>query len=325
MTKGRKVTFDEKVEIARYCIAHGRDYQSTIRKYNISYQQIYSWLRKYDNGGIDALVDRRGKAKPENELTDMDRLRIENKMLEAKKQRIRNGDTAIKKIEGDRKETTLSEIRLETKYTAIKELHNEYLYPINKLCKKLQISRSGYYKWLNRKPGKRQIINEDLSDKVMRMYKKHNGTLGSHRMRIFINREYGVNYNHKHIRRIMKILGISSVIRRVRHSCTVSSPKEQAAENILNRDFKADTYNQKWLTDVTEFKYGNGNKAYLSAILDLGDNRIIAWVLGHSSNNELVFKMFHAAIEDNLNAHPPFHSDIGVQYTSPALYIYLVL
>lgn len=84
MTKGRKVTFDEKVEIVQYCIANGRDYYATMEKYQISYQQIYSWLRKYDNGGIDALVDHRGKAKPENKLTDMDRLRIENKMLEAK-------------------------------------------------------------------------------------------------------------------------------------------------------------------------------------------------------------------------------------------------
>lgn len=196
-------------------------------------------------------------------------------------------------------------------------MHDEYLYPIEKLCKKLMISRSGYYKWLNRKPSKRQIINEDLADKIMQMYEEHNRTLGSRRMMIYINREYGTNYNQKHIRRIMRILGISSVIRRVRHSCTKRSPKEQAAENILNRDFHADTYNQKWLTDVTEFKYGNGSKAYLSAILDLGDNRIAAWVLGHSNNNELVFKTFRAAVKDNPDAHPLFHSDRGFQYTSP--------
>lgn len=200
---------------------------------------------------------------------------------------------------------------------AVKELHEEYLYPVDKLCKELMISRSGYYKWLNRKPSKRQLINEDLADKIMQMYEKHNRILGSRRMMVFINREYGTNYNHKRIRRIMRTLGISSVIRRARHSCTVSSPKEQAAENILNRDFHADTYNQKWLTDVTEFKYGNGSKAYLSAILDLGDNCITAWVLGHSNNNELVFKTFNAAVEDNPDAHPLFHSDRGFQYTSP--------
>ena len=141
---------------------------------------------------------------------------------------------------------------MEKKYTAVKELHEEYRYPIDKLCKKLIISRSGYYKWLNRKPSQRQIINEDLADKIMKMYKEHNGILGSRRMRIFINREYETNYNQKRIRRIMRVLGISSVIRRKRHSCTVRSAKEQAAENILNRDFYAETYNQKWLTDVTE-------------------------------------------------------------------------
>lgn len=185
------------------------------------------------------------------------------------------------------------------------------------LCDKLNISRSGYYKWLNRKPSKHQLENEDLADKIMQMYEEYNRTLGSRRMWIFINRKYKANYNRKRIRRIMKILGISSVIRRVRHSCTVSSPKEQAAENILNRDFHADTYNQKWLTDVTEFKYGKDSKAYLSAIIDLGDKRITAWVLGHSNNNDLVFKTFRAAIEANPDAHPLFHSDRGFQYTTP--------
>ena len=99
MTKGRKVTFDEKVEIVQYCIANGRDYNSTIEKYQISYQQIYSWLRKYDEGGIDALVDRRGKTKLESKLTDMDRLRIENKMLEAKNIELEMEIRLLKKLQ----------------------------------------------------------------------------------------------------------------------------------------------------------------------------------------------------------------------------------
>ena len=99
MTKGRKVTFDEKVEIVQYCIANSRDYHATIERYQISYQQIYSWMRKYDEGGIDALVDRRGKSKPENELTDMDRLRIENKMLEAKNVELEMEIRLLKKLQ----------------------------------------------------------------------------------------------------------------------------------------------------------------------------------------------------------------------------------
>ena len=99
MTKGRKVTFDEKVEIVQYCIANSRNYYAAMEKYNISYQQIYSWIHKYDKGGIDALVDRRGKAKPESELTDMDRLRLENKMLEAKNIELEMEVRLLKKLQ----------------------------------------------------------------------------------------------------------------------------------------------------------------------------------------------------------------------------------
>ncbi len=136
-------------------------------------------------------------------------------------------------------------------------------------------------------------------------------------MKIHINRKYNKCYNHKRIRRIMRTLGLSSVIRRKTHSCTISSPKEQAAENILNREFSAAGVNQKWLTDVTEFKYGINEKAYLSAILDLCDKRIVSYVIGHKNNNELVFETFDIALAENPTATPIFHSDRGFQYTSP--------
>ena len=84
MTKGRKTTFEERVEIVAFCIEHGKDYGLTIETYNVSYQQIYSWVRKYEEKGVEGLTDRRGKAKPENELTDTEKLRQENKILQAK-------------------------------------------------------------------------------------------------------------------------------------------------------------------------------------------------------------------------------------------------
>lgn len=197
-------------------------------------------------------------------------------------------------------------------------MHEEENYNISALCKVMNIARSSYYKWLKRESSNRQLENEDLAEKIKLMQIKNNGILGSRRMKIFINRKYGTNYNHKRIRRIMKILGISSIIRRKRTCCTIRSPKEQAAENILNRDFTANTYNEKWLTDVTEFKYAVFDKAYLSAIFDLGDKRIVSWVLGRRNNNELVFKTFDMAVTKNPDAHPIFHSDRGFQYTSPA-------
>lgn len=84
MTKGRKTTQEERAEIVAFCIEHGKDYGLTVETYKVSYQQIYSWVKKYEEKGVNGLTDRRGKAKPENELTEEDRLRQENKILQAK-------------------------------------------------------------------------------------------------------------------------------------------------------------------------------------------------------------------------------------------------
>ncbi len=84
MNKGRKTTQEERAEIVAYCIENGKDYGLAMEKYGVSYQQIYAWVRKYEAKGVEGLTDRRGKAKPEDELTEADRLRMENKILQAK-------------------------------------------------------------------------------------------------------------------------------------------------------------------------------------------------------------------------------------------------
>ena len=84
MIKGRKTTQEERTEIVAFCIEHGKDYGLTVETYDVSYQQVYSWVRKYEEKGVRGLTDRRGKAKPEEEMTESDRLRQENKILQAK-------------------------------------------------------------------------------------------------------------------------------------------------------------------------------------------------------------------------------------------------
>ena len=83
MTKGRKTGIEERAEIVSFCIEHGKDYGLAVERYQVSYQQIYSWVRKYEAKGAEGLADRRGKAKPDNELTETERLRMENKILRA--------------------------------------------------------------------------------------------------------------------------------------------------------------------------------------------------------------------------------------------------
>ena len=104
------------------------------------------------------------------------------------------------------------------------------------------------------------------------------------------------------------------------HGCTRQAKNPQyVTENYLDRKFHADKPNEKWLTDVTELKWYEGievHKVYLSAILDLYDRRIVAYVVSDRNDNPLVFKTFDRAVKANPGAHPLFHSDRGYQYTN---------
>lgn len=177
------------------------------------------------------------------------------------------------------------------------------------------ISRSSFYKWANHEKSTLENENKMLVDEIIKIYEDVDGIYGYRRMTMNLNRKLGQNFNHKRIYRLMKVAGLQSVIRRKKKRYIKSTP-QQVAENILNRKFTADKPNQKWLTDVTEFKYGNSKKAYLSAILDLNDNSIVSYVLGHSNNNELVFKTLDLALTASPGAKPLLHSDRGFQYTS---------
>lgn len=77
----RKTTIEERKEIVKYCIEHGRDYKGTANIYDVSYSQVYSWVKKYDSNGEDGLTDRRGRHKSDDEVDELERLRRENTHL----------------------------------------------------------------------------------------------------------------------------------------------------------------------------------------------------------------------------------------------------
>jgi transposase-like protein len=98
MTKGRKTTFDERVEIVKYCIAHDHNYAETAAKYSVSYQQARSYTVKYETGGVEALRDRRGRSKSWEEMSELERLRAENRILRAEKERAEMEASFLKKL-----------------------------------------------------------------------------------------------------------------------------------------------------------------------------------------------------------------------------------
>ena len=187
---------------------------------------------------------------------------------------------------------------------------------IDFVCKVLGLNRSSYYKWKNRTQPKKELQDQEICELIKEYHETYKHILGYRRMTMYINRLNNTNYSWKYIRRLMRILGIKSKIRQKRYNYINVKP-EQVGENILNRDFNASAPNEKWLTDVTEFKIiGSKQKLYLSSILDLYDNSIVSYEFSMSNNNILVFKTFDKAIEKNPHAKPIFHSDRGFQYTS---------
>ena len=209
----------------------------------------------------------------------------------------------------------LSGVRQEHLYLCVRKMHKEG-YAITEICDILDMNRSSYYNWANRAKSNRELENETLLHDIGLIYAEHNGTYGYRRIADEYNATHEKQYNLKRFYRLVHIVGLLAVIRRKRPAYQRSTP-EVTAENELNRDFSANTVNEKWCTDVTEMKYGTeGEKACLSAILDLKGRDIVSFAIGKSNNNQLVFKTFDLAVEKYPDAHPLFHSDRGFQYTS---------
>lgn len=210
----------------------------------------------------------------------------------------------------------LGKLRYEAKFLAVKFFYETQKWSINWMCKQLEISRATYYKWLHREIPQQEMENIKLAELIKEYDERFNHILGYRRMTSWINHFNHTSYKQKRVHRIMNKLGIHSVIRKKRKKY-ISSTLETVSENKLGRDFYATTPNEKWATDVTEFKVpGEKKKLYLSAILDLYDRYPVAYVISARNDNRLVFKTFDKALAENPEAKPLFHSDRGFQYTS---------
>ena len=190
---------------------------------------------------------------------------------------------------------------------------------MQRLCEYLHLSRGAYYRWLKNPVSHSEKYNKEVSEKIKDIHEAH-PDMGYRRIRDELDKKHGIAVNDKRVLRICRKEHIQSTIKWKPKSCTRSSnDPAHIARNYLNRDFHADAPNEKWLTDVTEFKYYIGievHKVYLSAILDLYDRRIVAFKVGDHNDNPLVMSTFDEAVALEPDAHPLFHSDRGFQYTS---------
>ena len=188
-------------------------------------------------------------------------------------------------------------------------------YSISEMCRFFNVSRSGYYDYVKRM----NIPAKDLplAKKIQECQERCGKTYGYRRVHIWLERE-GIHHNPKTVLRVMQKYNLLSVVRRKKYRNY--GDYLHRYPNILNRDFKADRPNQKWVTDISYIKTGQGT-LYLSVIRDLYDNSIVAYKTGTEQNINLVLSTIKSAKrKEKVTAELQLHSDQGFQYTSQAYF-----
>ncbi|KRP58684.1 Transposase InsO and inactivated derivatives [Pseudomonas orientalis] len=155
----------------------------------------------------------------------------------------------------------------------------------------------------------------ELKDKIRSTFDEHKGRYGYRRITAAV-RSAGYLVNHKTVQRLMAQLQLKSLVR-VKKYRAYKGEVGKVAPNLLKREFEAASPNQKWVTDVTEFKVG-GQKLYLSPVLDLYNGEIISYEVARRPLFDMVGKMLNGAFK-RLQPHekPVLHSDQGWQYRMP--------
>ena len=184
-------------------------------------------------------------------------------------------------------------------------------YSISEMCRFFDVSRSGYYGYMSRM----DIPSKDLplAEKIKECQDKYGKTYGYRRVHIWLERQ-GIHHDPKTILRVMQKYNLLSVVRRKKYRNY--GEYLHRYPNLLNRDFKAEKPNQKWVTDISYIKTKQG-VLYLSVIRDLFDNSIVAYKTGTEQNINLVLSTIREAKKkEKVTAELQLHSDQGFQYTS---------
>ena len=183
---------------------------------------------------------------------------------------------------------------------------------MRELLKLAEMARSTFYYYLKKYKSNHDKYHK-IKKEIFNIFNENNGRYGYGRITLELkNRDF--NINHKTVSKLMNILGIKSIQRPKRRYNSYQGSIGKIANNLLKRDFKADKPNQKWVTDVTEFKV-HDRKLYLSPIIDLFNGEIISYNLSkHPTFQQITDMLEKAFIKIKNNTNLILHSDQGWQY-----------
>ena len=188
-------------------------------------------------------------------------------------------------------------------------------YPVQGMCRVLEVSDSGYYDWRDRPPSDRRQRHQQIAQAAARAHVKNHRVYGYRKVYEELQAD-GVPCCEDTVRQVMRENGLRSKIKRKFVITTDSDHAEPVADNILNRDFSAERPNEKWVADITYIATAEG-WLYLAAVMDLFSRRIVGWATSETIDSALTTSALKMAIEQRgPDAGLIHHSDRGVQYAS---------
>lgn len=190
------------------------------------------------------------------------------------------------------------------------------IFPIEKMCKVLKVSQSGYYRWKIAVLSKRLQKKNVLKEKITVLYFESKQRYGSPRITMELN-ILGYKISRITVAKYMRELGLKSKLSKKFKITTDSKHNYLLVENVLNRQFLVSQPSKAWVSDITYIHTKEGF-LYLTTVMDLYDRKIIGWSLSDGmSTNETTLASWKMAIRNrNVKKGLIFHSDRGVQYAN---------
>ncbi|MGK6531547.1 IS3-like element IS1397 family transposase [Escherichia coli] len=304
----RSYSPEDKLCVVLYALGHSESLPRVAARFNIpSHNTVKNWIKGYRKSGNEAFIRRRKEKSmtrsddtheneanmtPEEMKNELRYLRAENAYLKAMQEHLLE-----KKPPGAGEKTKV-----------IRSLRCGHCQ--SDLLKAAGVARSTLYYQLSLQKAKDKYA--DVKQLIASIFHEHRGCYGYRRIHCELQKR-GLKFSGKTVRKLMQQLGLKSPVRLKKYR-SYRGNMGLAAENILQRQFKAEAPCEKWVTDITEFRAG-GQKLYLSPILDLFNGEIVAWETACRPTEELVKRMLNKGLESLAEGEKPLlHSDQGWHY-----------
>jgi putative transposase len=201
------------------------------------------------------------------------------------------------------------------KYAAIADWAADTQYPVTFMCAQLEVSRSGYYRWLAQGPCQRERTDAELTEQIRQIHTELHGNPGVRRVWAeLVVRGYRVA--HKRVWRLMRAADLRGRHPRAWKRTTVAGPRPVDAPDLLGQDFTAERPDTRWCGDITYVRTVSG-WAYLATVIDLHSRKVIGYAVADHLRTSLIVEALAAALVTRRPAAGViFHSDRGCQYTS---------